>query len=145
MIKFASKLTPCVIAMEACCGAHHLGRILRDLGHEIRLMSPEYVRPYVKAQKNDDVDAEAVGIARERVGTAMFVGSAEAVRAGWADVVVANIDAATLERIAGGLERVRAPGATLIISGFPEGDVPEGFSEGEVLRLDGWVCIVCRI
>ncbi len=50
----------CVMAMEACCGAHHLGRMLRDQGHAVRLISPEYVRPYVKAQKNDDRDAEAI-------------------------------------------------------------------------------------
>jgi transposase len=46
-----AKLSPCIIAMEACCGAHHLGRVLSTLGHTVRLMSPEYVRPYVKAQK----------------------------------------------------------------------------------------------
>ncbi len=39
VIKFACKLTPCVVAMEACCGAHHLGRIVRDHGHQVRLMS----------------------------------------------------------------------------------------------------------
>ena len=66
VIKFASKLTPCVVAMEACCGAHHLGRIVRDQGHQVRLMSPEYVRPYVKAQKNDDRDAEAIAEAATR-------------------------------------------------------------------------------
>ncbi len=49
-----SKLSPCIIAMEACCGAHHLGRVLSVQGHTLRLMSPEYVQPYVKAQKNDD-------------------------------------------------------------------------------------------
>ena len=43
------------------CGAHHLGRILAAQGHTVRLMSPEYVRPYVKAQKNDDRDAGAIG------------------------------------------------------------------------------------
>jgi transposase len=52
--------------MEACCGAHHLGRLLKAQGHEVRLMSPEYVRPYVKAQKNDDRDAEAIGEAATR-------------------------------------------------------------------------------
>jgi transposase len=52
--------------MEACCGAHHLGRLLADQGHEIRLMSPEYVRPYVKAKKNDDRDAEAIAEAATR-------------------------------------------------------------------------------
>lgn len=66
VVAFAAKLTPCVMAMEACCGAHHMGRALAELGHEIRLMSPEYVRPYVKAQKNDDRDAEAIAEAATR-------------------------------------------------------------------------------
>jgi len=52
--------------MEACCGAHHLGRLFASHGHEIRLMSPEYVRPYVKAQKNDDRDAEGIAEAASR-------------------------------------------------------------------------------
>jgi transposase len=56
----------CVMAMEACCGAHHLGRQLREQGHDVRLMSPEYVRPYVKAQKNDERDAEAIAEAATR-------------------------------------------------------------------------------
>src|SRR5512147_847302 len=58
--EFTAKLGPCIVAMEACCGAHHLARRLKSQGHEVRLMSPEYVRPYVKAQKNDDRDAEAI-------------------------------------------------------------------------------------
>ncbi|MFC3170280.1 IS110 family transposase [Paracoccus fontiphilus] len=66
VIAFASKLPPCIMAVEACCGAHHMGRSLAALGHEIRLMSPEYVRPYVKAQKNDDRDAEAIAEAATR-------------------------------------------------------------------------------
>jgi transposase len=66
VVKFATGLPACVVAMEACCGAHHLGRQLRDVGHEVRLMSPEYVRPYVKAQKNDDRDAEAIAEAATR-------------------------------------------------------------------------------
>lgn len=66
VVAFAAKLAPCVMAMEACCGAHHMGRSLAALGHEVRLMSPEYVRPYVKAQKNDDRDAEAIAEAASR-------------------------------------------------------------------------------
>ena len=66
VVKLASGLPPCVTAMEACCGAHHLGRTLLDQGHQVRLMSPEYVRPYVKAQKNDDRDAEAIAEAATR-------------------------------------------------------------------------------
>jgi len=61
-----AKLPHCMIAMEACCGAHHLGRLLARQGHTIRLMSPEYVRPYVKAQKNDDRDAEGIAEAATR-------------------------------------------------------------------------------
>jgi transposase len=66
ILSFAANLSPCIIAMEACCGAHHLGRIFAAQGHTARLMSPEYVRPYVKAQKNDDRDAEAIAEASTR-------------------------------------------------------------------------------
>ena len=66
LIKFAASLAPCIVAMEACCGAHHLGRILQAQGHTVRLMSPEYVRPYVKAHKNDERDAEAIAEAATR-------------------------------------------------------------------------------
>ena len=66
IIALAAKLPGCVVAMEACCGAHHLGRLLAAQGHEVRLMSPEYVRLYVKSQKNDDRDAEAIAEAATR-------------------------------------------------------------------------------
>ena len=66
VVKLAAGMPSCIVAMEACCGAHHLGRHLRDQGHDVRLMSPEYVRPYVKAQKNDDRDAEAITEAATR-------------------------------------------------------------------------------
>ncbi|TIP78367.1 MAG: transposase, partial [Mesorhizobium sp.] len=63
---FVGKMEPCIVAMEACCGAHHLGRVLGTLAHTIRLMVPEYVRPYVKANKNDEHDAEAIAEAATR-------------------------------------------------------------------------------
>ena len=66
VLRLGAKLPGCVMAMEACCGAHHLGRLLREQGHEVRLMSPEYVQPYVKAQKNDERDAEAIAEAATR-------------------------------------------------------------------------------
>lgn len=66
IVTLAATLPPCVIAMEACCGAHFLGRTLALHGHTIRLMSPEYVQPYVKAQKTDDRDAEAIAEAATR-------------------------------------------------------------------------------
>ncbi len=57
---FLSNLPPCTVAMEACCSARHAARAAIALGHAARLMPPEYVRPYVKAQKNDERDAEGV-------------------------------------------------------------------------------------
>ena len=66
IVDTAANLSPCIVAMEACCGAHHLARLLTAQGHTLRLMSPEYVRPYVKAQKNDDRDAEAIAEAATR-------------------------------------------------------------------------------
>jgi len=66
LIDLVAKLPACIVGMEACCGAHHLGRLFATQGHNIRLMSPEYVRPYVKAQKNDDRDAEGIAEAATR-------------------------------------------------------------------------------
>lgn len=63
---FCFKYLGSIVAMDACCGAHHIGRALAAKGHEIRLMPPENVRPYVKAQKNDDRDAEAIAEAASR-------------------------------------------------------------------------------
>ena len=90
-----------------------------------------------------DIDADNVRIARERIPAPTFIGSADAVRWQWADVVVANIDAATIERIAKELHRVRKPQSTLILSGFPEWDQPEGFSPREVLSQEEWRCFIC--
>ena len=66
LVVMAEKLPSCTVGMEACCGAHHLGRVFAAHGHDVRLMSPEYVRPYVKAQKNDDRDAEGIAEAATR-------------------------------------------------------------------------------
>ena len=90
-----------------------------------------------------DIDPDAVAITREHVATLLFTGSAEAIRSAWADVVVANIDAATIERIAAEMERVRKPESTLILSGFPSSDIPEGFQVKETLRREDWVCLIC--
>jgi transposase len=59
-------MPPCLIGMEACTGAHHLGRALEVQGHEARLMPPQYVKPFVKANKNDNRDAEANAEAVQR-------------------------------------------------------------------------------
>jgi transposase len=57
---FFANLTPCLIGMEACCGAHHWARQLQKLGHTVKLMAPQFVKPYVKTNKNDTADAEAI-------------------------------------------------------------------------------------
>jgi len=65
---FFAKLPPTEIAMEACGGAHHWARELTALGHEVRLIPPQYVKPYVKRSKNDRNDAEAICEAAGRPG-----------------------------------------------------------------------------
>ncbi len=60
VLTFFQKLPPCVVGIEACATSHHWSRELKALGHTVRLMPPAYVRPYVKRQKNDAADAEAI-------------------------------------------------------------------------------------
>lgn len=60
LIPFFEKLSPCRVGIEACATAHHWGRKLGELGHEVKLMPPSYVKPYLKRQKNDAADAEAI-------------------------------------------------------------------------------------
>lgn len=68
MLTFFANLTPCVVAMEACGGAHYWARKLQALGHDVRLIAPQYVKPYVKRNKNDVADAEAICEAATRPG-----------------------------------------------------------------------------
>jgi transposase len=66
VLAFFAEQPRCVVAMAACGGAHHWGRAIRDLGHEVRLIPPAYVKPFVKRQKNDAADAEAIADAASR-------------------------------------------------------------------------------
>ena len=59
-IEFFANLTPCLVGMEACASAHHWARQLEKQGHQVKLMAPQFVKPYVKTNKNDAADAEAV-------------------------------------------------------------------------------------
>ncbi len=59
-LSFFANLPPCVIGMEACAGAHHWARTLESFGHQVKLMAPQFVKPYVKTNKNDAADAEAI-------------------------------------------------------------------------------------
>ena len=60
LLAFFEKLQPCLVGIEACATSHHWSRQLKALGHTVRLMPPAYVKPYVKRQKNDAADAEAI-------------------------------------------------------------------------------------
>jgi transposase len=60
VLAFFEKLSPCLVGIEACASSHHWSRELQALGHTVRLMPPVYVKPYVKRQKNDAADAEAI-------------------------------------------------------------------------------------
>jgi len=57
---FFANLPPCVVGMEACCGAHYWSRVIGRCGHTVRLIAPQFVKPYVKSNKNDAHDAEAI-------------------------------------------------------------------------------------
>ena len=60
LLGFLTAQTQCVVAMEACAGAHYWAREIAKLGHHVRLIAPAYVKPFIKRQKNDAADAEAI-------------------------------------------------------------------------------------
>src|ERR1700674_1159766 len=66
VLAFFQRLPPCLVGIEACASSHHWSRELQALGHTVRLMPPAYVKPYVKRQKNDAADAEAICEAVQR-------------------------------------------------------------------------------
>ena len=66
VLAFFANLPMCVVGMEACVGSHFWAREIARLGHTVRLMAPQYVKPYVKRQKNDQTDAKAICEAVQR-------------------------------------------------------------------------------
>ena len=68
VLVFFANLPPCLVGLEACGGAHFWARQLTRFGHEVRLIAPQYVKPYVKTNKHDAADAEAICEAVQRPG-----------------------------------------------------------------------------
>ena len=68
VLEHTAQLKPCVIGLEACGGAHFWGRAFQAQGHRVRMLSPQYVKPYVKRNKHDAADAEACCEAAQRPG-----------------------------------------------------------------------------
>src|SRR3546814_3294639 len=64
--KFMAEQPPAMVVMEACGSAHYWAREMTKLGHEVKLIAPRYVKPFVKRQKNDAADAEAIVVAAQR-------------------------------------------------------------------------------
>ena len=74
MLTYFQKLPPCLIGMEACSSAHYWARELQKIGHTVKLMAPQFVKPYVKSNKNDANDAEAICEAVARPTMLLFYG-----------------------------------------------------------------------
>lgn len=91
-----------------------------------------------------DIEFDALRVAREHVSVPMFAGSTDAVRSDTADLIVANISSAAVEELLPEFERIRRPGSAVIVSGFTEDDLPEGYGECDLLRKEGWACLIQR-
>jgi transposase len=66
LVAFIAQLPPCLIGLEACAGAHHWARVFKQFGHTVKMMAPQFVKPYVKSNKHDAADAEAICEAVQR-------------------------------------------------------------------------------
>jgi transposase len=66
LIEFVAQLTPCTIGIEACTGAHYWARVFEGMGHTVKMMAPQFVKPYIKSNKNDSNDARGIAEAVTR-------------------------------------------------------------------------------
>ena len=66
LIEFMAQLSPCLVGIEACGGAHYWARLFIEMGHNVKMMAPQFVKPYVKSNKNDANDAEGINEAVTR-------------------------------------------------------------------------------
>lgn len=131
------------LALEAIEAYVQLGDRVADIGTGSGILSAAAALVGAGKVVGCDIDADAIQIARERLGSPLFIGSADAIQSGWANVVIANIDSATIEDLGGEFARIRKADSILILTGFPESEIPDGFQPRESRARDGWVCLVC--
>ena len=98
ILAFFEKLPPCLVGVEACASSHHWSRELQALGHTVRLMPPAYVKPYVKRQKNDMADAEAICEAVTRANMRFVPTRRPSNKAGWCSIARAICSSASRPR-----------------------------------------------
>jgi ribosomal protein L11 methyltransferase len=130
----------CLEALE-----HHIrpGMIVLDVGSGSGILSDAVRLLGASRVIGCDVDFEAVQIARERVDIPMFNGSIAAIRDGVADLIVANISSGVAEALACEFDRVGREDSILILSGFEEDNLPDGYPPNELIRRNGWACVIC--
>ena len=90
-----------------------------------------------------DIQEDAIRTAREHFSGALVQGSADCVRNGFADIVLANVSARINDRLAADLRRVLKPDGVLITSGFIEGNVPQSFQPSKEMQRGEWLCWIC--
>ena len=131
------------LALEALERYVHPGDRVADIGTGSGILAAAASLLGARQVIACDIDLASVQVAAERLQTPVFAGSASAIRSGWAQVVIANIDSAAIEGLRAEFERIRTPQSTLILTGFPHWDKPEGYHPREALRRDEWVSWIC--
>jgi transposase len=107
LLDFFARHPRCVVALEACGGAHYLARELRAMGHEVRLIPPAYVNPFVKRHKSDAVDAEAIWEAAQRPSMRFVAVKSEEQQAAAGRIWLGCAQGCGSPRYAGGPDRGR--------------------------------------
>jgi ribosomal protein L11 methyltransferase len=131
----------CLEAMERYLRASDM---VLDVGCGSGILSAAAGLLGARAVFSCDIDEQAVAMARRQVCTPVFTGSADAVEAHAADLVLANLTAPILEQLAWDLKRVTRPGGILLVTGFMRERVPRGFVPEWEFEREGWLCWICR-
>ncbi len=132
------------LALEALETYLSPGDTVLDVGCGSGILSAAATLLGAGAVYSCDIHPDAISAARRQIQTPIFTGSADAVRTRLADIVIANISAAVLDRIAFDLSRVAKPQGIVIVAGFVSENVPRRHKPEKVMERDGWRCWICR-